>query len=188
MGSPEFVGVKSKMANIKEIAARVYSGASGAGGTPVGYLKLLDDVINENYTLEQVNKLDETLTSQFDSRKKATDSVKSDLINAVKMPAKPGSAAANPKLTDEMRAANAVAPEDQKARDVEAADIIKSEYNASVAAIKSAKTPKERQEAILDMQALRRQLKRKGVDVPDVTVAQEATPAAAPKKYSKLWE
>jgi hypothetical protein len=189
MGSPEFVGIKSKMANIKEIAARVYSGASGAGGTPVGYLKLLDDVINENYTIEQVSKLDETLTSQFDSRKKATDSVKSDLINAVKMPTKPGSAAANPKLTDEMRAANAVSPEDQKARDVEAAGIIKSEYDASVAAIKAAKNPKDRQEAILDMQALRRQLKRKGVDVPDVTVAQEAAPAAAaPKKYSKLWE
>jgi len=176
-GDPDFTGVNAAWANFQETAARVFSGQTGAGGTPVNYLRLVQDSVGKNPNLEQIYKLDDTMGKLFAARKKATQGVQKALVESAKMPAKPGSAAA-------------VSAGEQAERDKSSQEVIRSEYDKAVAAVKAAKTPEERSRALSDARSTRAELKRMGVDVPDVTTEQATTPASAggKKSYSSLWQ
>ena len=67
-GDPQFMGLRAALVNFKETAARVYSNQTGAGGTPVTYLKLAEDSIGSTPTLEQFSKTREVMTKLFKAR------------------------------------------------------------------------------------------------------------------------
>lgn len=67
-GDPDFAGLNAALTNFKETAARVYSNQSGAGGTPVTYLKLAEDSIGANPTLAQFAKTREVMDKLFKAR------------------------------------------------------------------------------------------------------------------------
>jgi hypothetical protein len=94
IGDPALSGVNAAYANFVETAARVFSGQSGAGGTPVAYLALAEKSIGKNPNLEQIVKLEDTMTKLFDARRKSVEFAQSDLIGKLALKPKPGSPAA----------------------------------------------------------------------------------------------
>ena len=140
IGSPEFVGVNAAWANFQETAARVYSGQYGAGGTPVSYLKLSQDSMGTNPNLDQLMHLDQTMTRLFDARRRAASDTEKNLISKVVLTPKEGS----------------VAPETQKARDTDAAQILKEEGDKSLAAFNSKKDPSKWRDYLSTLRELRK--------------------------------
>ena len=178
MGDPQFSGLNAAMANFQETAARVFSGQSGAGGTPVTYLALAESAIGKNPTLEQFSKTNEVMGKLFEARKTSTDGAIKSLMAGVQMPAKAGSTAA-----------------DQKKKDTDAVDIQRAELQKTRQALitlKSEPVPadpakkKAREDEIKryegDVASLEREIKRMGgtLDAPAPAPAPAPTAPTAP--------
>jgi hypothetical protein len=88
-GDPQFSGLNASMVNFQEVAARVFSGQSGAGGTPVTYLHLAEQAIGKSPTLEQFSKTNEVMTKLFEARAKSTESAIQSLRGESRMRPKP---------------------------------------------------------------------------------------------------
>lgn len=153
MGDPEYIGINQAYMDLVENMARVYSGQTGAGGTPVSFLKLAEKSLPENPTLAQVLKLRETVPALFEARKKATDDELEAVFKMASLPKTPGK----------------VSPGAQAERDKGAAETIRAEYDKAVALAKDPKTdPEARKRAYSDARTTRNELKRMGVEVPEL--------------------
>jgi hypothetical protein len=88
LGDPDFVGIAQAYKDILESSARVYSGVTGAGGTPVSFLQLAEKDVPEKPTLGQVVKLKDVMPKLFEIRKKATEDEIDKLSNLATLPTK----------------------------------------------------------------------------------------------------
>lgn len=113
-GSPEFTGINAAMVNYQETAARVLSGQTGAGGTPVTFLELAKKATGENPNMEQIVKLNETMKKLFTAREQSFEGAREQLLKKISLKDK--------------RADTKVSPEDQAKRDKERAETNQNEY------------------------------------------------------------
>lgn len=144
-GNPEFVGINQAYLDLTENMARIYSGVTGAGGTPVSFLELAKKSLPDNPSLAQVLKLKETVPRLFKVRREATEKELDEISKTAKLPTASASSA-QPALGN---------PEQVK--------VIRAEYDKAV---------KERR--LDDARATRAELKRLGVDVPEPGVTTES--------------
>ena len=166
-GDPDFVGINQAYLDVIENSARVYSGVTGAGGTPVSFLELAKKSLPENPSLAQVLKLKEVMPRLFAVRSKATE----DEMDAVSKTATLPKAAAT--------------KDDQKARDADAGKILKDEYDKAVKELAglTGDTLRRKRE---DIAALRREAKTKGVDLPEPGVTSDAPKTLTSKTGKKF--
>jgi hypothetical protein len=175
-GDPDFVGINTAYLDVVENAARVYSGATGAGGTPVSFLELAKSSLPANPSLAQVLKLKDVMPKLFEARRKATEDELKALSEGTVLPPKKGEAPAA--AAPAAGAAKVSGEGDKKPQ----ADILRKEYDTAVAKVSSAITPQARMSALADARAVRNELKKLGVELPDVsapTAATATTPAPA---------
>jgi hypothetical protein len=153
-GNPEFSGINAAYANFLETSARVLSGQTGAGGTPVSYLELAKKSLGDNPNLEQISKLGDTMGKLFKAREESMIETIGSLKKDIAGPTRPAGGEGS-------------VPKDvQSSRDSDAVKIIRDEYNDTVSKLKTAKGD-ERTRLLVDARAQRAELKRKGVDVPE---------------------
>lgn len=86
MGDPDFVGVNQAYMDLIENLARIYSGVTGAAGTPVSFLELARKSLPDNPSMAQVLKLKETVPKLFTARKEATEAELNSLVEGMKLP------------------------------------------------------------------------------------------------------
>ena len=160
-GDPAFSGLNAALVNYKETAARVYSGQSGAGGTPVTYLKLAESSIGENPTLEQFSKTTETMNKLFEARKASNEGTIKGLLGTASMTPKPGSDAA-------------VSKDEQAARDTDATNIKRSELKKARDKYRSEKDPDAKARLADDIKALEKELGSKAEAEPVLDAKRKA--------------
>lgn len=148
-GDPDFVGVNQAYLDLIENTARVYSGVTGAGGTPVSFLELAKKSLPENPSLAQVLKLRETLPKLFKARREATEHEMDAISKTATLP-------------------TAKTKEDQPSGkdDSDRVSIMMREYNDAISRAKTAKGD-ELVRARDDARSIRKELKALGKDVPD---------------------
>lgn len=129
-GTPEFTGINAAMANYQETAARVLSGQSGAGGTPVTFLELAKKATGENPNLEQIVKLNDTMNKLFAAREQSFAGARDELLKKVS-------------LKDKSSGETKVSPEDQAKRDKERSFTNQNEYEGEGGLDKARKDLKE---------------------------------------------
>jgi hypothetical protein len=157
-GAPEFVGIAQAYKDVLESSARVYSGVTGAGGTPVSFLQLAEKDVPPNPSLSQVMKLQEVMPRLFKVREAATEQEIENLLKTATLPPKKEGASSDRKVSDK----------DQAERDKDATAVLRREYSEKLATFKDKKsTPEQRARARQDVMDVRKELKRSGVDVPE---------------------
>ena len=155
-GDPQFAGLNAALVNYKETAARVYSGQSGAGGTPVTYLKLAESSIGGNPTLEQFSKTTDVMNKLFEARKQSNEGTIKGLLESVRMVDKPAaSSAASP--TNET-----VPATEQKARDTDAIQIMREELAKTREKYRAETDPTKKARLATDIKGIEREIKSKG--------------------------
>ena len=153
-GDPQFKGFNAAYANFLDVSAKVLSGQSGAGGTPVSYLELAKKQLGDNPNLSQVAEVDKMMTKLFSIRQKAVETTSESLRKASEMTPKTGSPAASRVQLGE-----------QKDRDSESTRIMRSEYAREM---ERSKDPAKRDDALRNLDGIRKELKKNGVtDLPD---------------------
>lgn len=88
MGDPAFVGINQAYMDMQEQTAKLYSGATGAGATPVSFLHLAEKSLPPNPSLAQILKMREILPRLFDARKRATEDIIDKTTNIASLPDK----------------------------------------------------------------------------------------------------
>lgn len=161
LGEPQFVRLNTLMGTFIETMARLSSGATGAAGTPVSYLRFAKDFANKDFNLEQLQEFKPTFEDFVKARRSGVASAL-DTLKGGMAPPRRGAAAADEGTSREGQAR-----------------IIREEYDKSVAKLPTVSDPEQRRRLLEDIRATRSQLKTLGVDVPDVT---SAAPAPAPSK------
>lgn len=165
-GDPDFIGVNQAYLDLIENTARVYSGVTGAGGTPVSFLELAKKSLPENPSLAQVLKLRETLPKLFKARREATEHEMDAISKTASLP--------EPKTK-----------EPTGKDDSDRVSIMMREYNDAIARTKTAKGD-ELVRARDDARSIRKELKALGKDVPDIgEPVKESAPAGGPKDGDK---
>lgn len=163
LGDPAFTGLNAAWANFQETGARVLSGQTGAGSTPVSYLKLAQESLGTNPNLAQVMKLDETMRKLFKARERAFDETRKQVLLQAQATPKPGTPAS----------------EKAESRNAERVNVLRSEYDKEAARARdTAAAPEERARARANVRTVREELKALGVDVPDLSADTAPTPAA----------
>jgi hypothetical protein len=156
LGDPDYIGIAQAYKDLVESSARVYSGVTGASGTPVSFLQLAEKDMPEKPTLAQVAKLKDVLPKLFDIRKKATEEEITTLSNLSTLPTKkssepsPTTSTGGTSLTDRK-----VSDSEQKARDADAKAIQEKEMPKKLAAYNEAKDPLEKERAWNDVREIR---------------------------------
>jgi hypothetical protein len=171
MGDPDFVGINQAYLDVIENSARVYSGVTGAGGTPVSFLELAKKSLPDNPSLAQVLKLKEVMPRLFAVRSKATEDEMDAVSKTATLPA--------PKT--------AVPKEEQKARDSESGKILRDEYDKQVKEL-GGLTGDALKRKRDDIAALRREAKTKGIDLPEPGVASDDKIKTAVEKSGAKYE
>lgn len=150
-GDPEFVGINQAYMDLKESLARVYSGVTGAAGTPVSFLELASKSLPENPNLAQILKMKEIVPKLFEARLKATDDQLKEVTNIATLPKSSGG--------------ERISPEDQRARDTDAAKIMTDEHKKLVSQL-SGLTGEDRKRKLNDIRDLRKEMQNKKIPLP----------------------
>ena len=156
LGDPDYIGIAQAYKDLLENSARVYSGVTGASGTPVSFLQLAEKDMPEKPSLAQVAKLKDVLPKLFDIRKKATEEEITTLSNLSTLPTKkssepsPTTSTGGTSLTDRK-----VSDSEQKARDADAKSIQEKEMLKKLAAYNEAKDPLVKERAWNDVREIR---------------------------------
>ena len=125
-GDPQFSRLNTTLVNFQETAARVLSGQSGAGGTPVSYLALAEKALGgKTPTLKQFSETNQVMNELFDARKVSTEGALKTLEDRSKLP--------------DRRVPDA----DQKARDADAVAIQRAELQKARQALITLKNTPE---------------------------------------------
>ena len=149
IGSPDFVRLNTLMSTFIDTLGRLSSNATGAAGTPVAYLNFAKQFANKDFNLEQMKAFKPTFEDFVKARRVGVDSALKNLTEKMAPPprrAEPGG------------------------REEESTRIIRAEYDKAVKDLEPL-TGDARKRKLEDVRALRRELKAKGVDVPDVADA-----------------
>lgn len=163
LGDPDYIGIAQAYKDLLESSARVYSGVTGASGTPVSFLQLAEKDMPEKPTLSQVAKLKDVLPKLFDIRKKATEEEITTLSNLSTLPTKkssepsPSTSTGGTSLTDRK-----VSDSEQKARDADATGLLAKELPKHIKNFNDAKTPEEKNRAWVDIRDVRHEQKKLG--------------------------
>lgn len=165
-GDPEFVGINQAYLDLTENMARIYSGVTGAAGTPVSFLELAKNSLPSNPNLGQVLRLKEIVPKLFDARLKATEDQLKEVTNIATLPKSSG-ASSGEKVT----------PEEQKARDTDAGQVLTDEHKKLVSQL-SGLTGEDRKRKLDDIKALRREMQSKKIPLP---AFDESSQESAPK-------
>ena len=160
MGDPQFKGLNAAYANFLDVSAKVLSGQSGAGGTPVSYLELAKKQLGDNPNLAQVVEVDKMMTKLFDIRQKAVEKTSEELRRTSEMVPKAGSPAA-------ARAEGKVDPKVQGERDDDRKVILLQEYDRMLGQLKDIPTGPERERKLSDLREARKEAKSIKLDLPD---------------------
>lgn len=180
LGSDEFAGLRPYMTEVQEGMARVYSGASGASGTPVGYLSLTKDTTDMNQNLGQWLKSSKSMRTLMDQRRLASKDIVGDLQRGTKtrITANPDALRGKPEAKD---------PDDgdHQAQDIK--DNKVKAYNLKVSQLTNPQLrPDERKDLRAQVRAAREALKKDGITVPEP--AAEVSDSGAKKDFSHLWK
>lgn len=161
LGNPDFVSLNTYMKTFVDTLARLTSNAQGSGATPVAYLRFAEAFANKDFNLEQLKTFKPAFEGLVDARRKGVEAALKDLTDRMKPPPR--------------KEGGAVAPE------IKPADILRQEYDKAVTDL-SGLTGDARRRKLDDVRSLRSELKRAGVEVPDVTEAPAPAAAPAPAK------
>lgn len=164
-GEPTFAGMNALYTAFIDEAARVTSGATGAGGTPVAYKQLAERMLDPNVNLSQLMAFKQPFKDMIEARQRGVEGAKNQLIASISPPPKRGEAA--------------VPPGTQAGRDQERTAVIQREYDSALQRMNATTEPEARRRAMDDVRALREELRRLGVTVPPPGEA-AAAPAPAP--------
>ena len=164
LGDPSFVKLKQDIVDLQESAGRVYSGATGAGGTSKAFLEQGKKLADSNWSLEQVIAASKEFSKLAEARKKGVEDERAEMLNVMKDAGK--SSAKPDRATRTDSTDTRIDPKVQAARDGDAVTLIKKEYDKAVSKLSTLTDPTERQRTMGDVSALRDELKRNKVDVP----------------------
>ena len=162
-GDPEFVGINQAYLDLTENMARIYSGVTGAEGTPVSFLELAKNSLPSNPNLGQVLRLKEIVPKLFDARLKATEDQLKEVTSIATLPKSSGGTSSGGKVT----------PEEQKDRDKTA--ILMREYDKLLEQLKG-KTGEDRARKLREIREFRNENKNIGLPAFD-----EGSQESAPK-------
>jgi hypothetical protein len=209
LGSPTFSQLNLYMTQFVDTVGRLSSNATGAAGTPVAYLNFAKTVLDKDFNLEQVKAFrpafDNLLAARREGVKNAFTYL-NDLGAAVPGAAAPGGAAAPaggapaapggaaapaggatpmPAVTARPTAPStpaATTPGTQPTQN--RVDVLQDEYNRAIqrlsTVVDTPEDPTARARAMDDARALRRELGRLGVQLPEPGLpAEPATPVPA---------
>jgi uncharacterized coiled-coil protein SlyX len=144
-GDPTFSKLNTYAVDFIEKAGRVFSGMSGAGGTPVAFVELAKQITNPNVSLQQIIDQKDAIQKAIEFRKKATEQEKQAVLKSGMMTPKPGSAAEmktnEPSATTPEAAGESsmrVSPKTQRSRDEEAANVRIREAGGDVNKLRAA--------------------------------------------------
>lgn len=165
-GEPTFAGMNALYTAFIDEAARVTSGATGAGGTPVAYKQLAERMLDPNVNLSQLLAFKQPFKDMIEARQRGVEGAKQQLITSISPP---------PKRTE----GTAVPPGTQAGRDQERTAILRREYDTAVQRMGTATDPEARRRAMDDVRATREELRRLGITVP-LPGESPAPPAPAP--------
>ena len=113
MGDPKFAALGTAMTDYIESAARVYSGQTGAGGTPVTYLDLAEKSIGtKTPNLGQFQAVTTMLHGLAEDRRASYSETIKDLTESVRMKDKPGAETSVPAT---QRVEPSLTPEEMRA-------------------------------------------------------------------------
>ena len=148
-GGPEYSALKTYMTNLQEQTGRLFSRATGAAGTPVGFLNLAKELNNGNMNLEQFLKSKDAIGKLADWSLKSATQEKETLLKDMEGHFKNSGGGTK------------VDPKDQKARDSDAAKIISDEVPRILSDyVKS--SPEDRDRKWKDLKAIRKEQMRAG--------------------------
>jgi hypothetical protein len=160
-GDPEFIGINQAYLDLTENMARIYSGVTGAAGTPVSFLDLAKKSLPENPNLAQIMKLKEIVPKLFEARLKATEDQLKEVTSVASLPKSSGG--------------EKVSKEEQTARDSDAGMILKDEHKKLVDQLKGL-SGEDRARKLSDIRALRKEMKSKGIEPPAFDESESSTP------------
>jgi len=139
VGNPKFQQLNTDMVALREVAARTLSGISGAGGTPVGFLHLSEDLMSGNASLAQAKEAASAIDKIIEFRRKGVEEEKKALLDASRLPPKKSSAA-------------------ETSGEKERTAILQDELKKAMDRVNSAKAPEDKERAQQDVAAVRREL------------------------------
>jgi hypothetical protein len=96
LGEPTFSGFNALYTGFIDEAARVTSGATGAGGTPVAYKQLAERMMSPDVNLSQLLAFKQPFNDLISARKRAVEASKQELIRSSTPPPRQGAAAPAP--------------------------------------------------------------------------------------------
>ena len=169
-GDPQYTKLNADLTAFREASARVFSGQSGAGGTPVAYLKLGEELMSNGVNLRQALDVQDKFDQLVDFRKQSVDSEKEDLLKGIRFTPKAGSE------LDKKRADAHVSKDDQKSRDAEAVPERVREFNDTRALLADAKSSQDRADILKSIKAAARDAKAVGAKLPEVDDWEKAKP------------
>lgn len=154
LGDPKFVRLNTLMGTFIETMGRLSSGATGAAGTPVAYLKFAKDFANKDFNLEQLQEFKPTFEDFVKARRSGVKSALDNLTAGMMPPRK-----------------------EAKTEDSDAATIIRKEYDDELAKLP---TSKDRAKTLENLRSIRRELERLKAPLPPLSDLGEPTAAAKP--------
>lgn len=182
-GSPEFTALNQNIINFQEASARVFSGQSGAGGTPVAFLKQGEQLMSKGINLEQALAARENFPNLVNYRRKSVDAERTSLVDGIKNIGQkkfegddsPAGSPASPTRSGSTSAPGQekVSPADQAARDKERGRVLQDEYNTQIKSLEGL-TGDARERKLGDVRALRREARAVNLSLPEPGVATDA--------------
>lgn len=175
MGSSEFSALMPYFTEVTEGMSRVYSGVSGAGSPPVGYLELAKKVTDPNQNLGQFLKSRDAMTNLMDNRQKATKDTENRLLEVTTTKMK-----ANP---------DALRPQKDKGDDTQLDSEVKGYLEVTLPQTTNKNlSPEERKTALEKARSDRAKLIAKGAKLPPLETDIPAPAAEKKKDFSNLWK